>query len=206
MSRKIIITLAAIASLGVAALVTSTTDADASRNGASRGGGGGNFSRATAPRRVATHPGRPGVRPGVRPGRPGIHRPGRPGFHRPGIHRHGFHRHGYRHGICRFPGRCWVRPVHHCRHFPWHRHCRIHVGWRVPVAVGIGAVGIGAIGAGPVAAAPAAPCTCLSKEYTQDGLVVFKDNCTQEFATAPAGGQQSSQGPAQFDHQGQRPY
>ena len=27
-------------------------------------------------------------------------------------------------------------------------------------------------------------CTCLSKTYTPDGLVVFKDLCTQEMATA----------------------
>ena len=36
----------------------------------------------------------------------------------------------------------------------------------------------------------ARPCTCLSKEYTQDNLVVFKDNCTKEVASAPAGNTQ----------------
>ena len=29
------------------------------------------------------------------------------------------------------------------------------------------------------------PCTCLSKEYTQDGRVLFKDLCTNEAAINP---------------------
>jgi hypothetical protein len=44
----------------------------------------------------------------------------------------------------------------------------------------------------PVAftARPAAEglCNCLTKEYTQEGTVVFKDNCTKEMASAPADG------------------
>jgi hypothetical protein len=32
------------------------------------------------------------------------------------------------------------------------------------------------------------PCTCLTKTYTQDGLVVFADVCTKEAASAPVGG------------------
>ena len=39
--------------------------------------------------------------------------------------------------------------------------------------------------AAPVAAAPR--CTCLTKEYTQDGLVIFQDVCTKELASAPVG-------------------
>ena len=31
----------------------------------------------------------------------------------------------------------------------------------------------------------AGPCTCLSKEYTQEGVVVFKDRCTNEMAMNP---------------------
>ena len=58
-------------------------------------------------------------------------------------------------------------------------------------------VGTAAIAAPAYAAvsrpAPAAPCTCLSKEYTQDNVVVFKDRCTNEVAAAPMGGQQQSQ-------------
>ena len=40
-----------------------------------------------------------------------------------------------------------------------------------------------------VAAAPR--CTCLTKEYTQDGLVVFQDVCTKEVASAPIGNTQA---------------
>lgn len=36
------------------------------------------------------------------------------------------------------------------------------------------------------------PCTCLTKDYTPDGIVVFKDLCTKEMASAPVDG-----GPAQ---------
>lgn len=37
----------------------------------------------------------------------------------------------------------------------------------------------------PVVATPApGPCTCLTKTYTQDGLVVFADVCTKEAASA----------------------
>ena len=31
-------------------------------------------------------------------------------------------------------------------------------------------------------------CTCLTKDYTQEGNVVFKDLCTKEMASAPADG------------------
>jgi hypothetical protein len=39
-------------------------------------------------------------------------------------------------------------------------------------------------------AAPVAEglCTCLTKGYTPDGLVVFKDLCTKEMASAPVNG------------------
>jgi len=32
------------------------------------------------------------------------------------------------------------------------------------------------------------PCTCLTKEYTDDGRVLFKDVCTKESAISPPGG------------------
>ena len=38
---------------------------------------------------------------------------------------------------------------------------------------------------GPVAVSSPAPCTCLSKEYTPEGSVVFKDRCTNEMAMNP---------------------
>jgi hypothetical protein len=34
-------------------------------------------------------------------------------------------------------------------------------------------------------AVAAGPCTCLSKDYTPEGAVVFKDNCTNEMAMNP---------------------
>ena len=40
------------------------------------------------------------------------------------------------------------------------------------------------------AIASAKPCTCLTKEYTPDNLVVFKDVCTKEVASAPIGNTQ----------------
>jgi ABC-type cobalt transport system substrate-binding protein len=43
----------------------------------------------------------------------------------------------------------------------------------------------------PVAALSVAepgPCTCLTKGYTPEGLVVFKDECTKEMASAPVDG------------------
>ncbi len=50
----------------------------------------------------------------------------------------------------------------------------------------------------PALAAPAPRCTCLTKEYTQDGLVVFQDVCTKEVASAPIGNTQTQlQLPAQ---------
>ena len=33
---------------------------------------------------------------------------------------------------------------------------------------------------------PAPSCTCLTKEYMDDGRVVFKDVCTKEMAVAPS--------------------
>jgi hypothetical protein len=34
----------------------------------------------------------------------------------------------------------------------------------------------------------AGPCTCLTKDYTPEGIVVFKDLCTKEMASAPVDG------------------
>ena len=40
----------------------------------------------------------------------------------------------------------------------------------------------------PALAAAPGPCTCLTKTYTPEGLVVFADVCTKESASAPAEG------------------
>ena len=66
----------------------------------------------------------------------------------------------------------------------WHWHWR-HYGWRRPIW-------IAPVVAGGVAtyAATTTPtynrCTCLTKEYTPQGAVVFKDVCTNEMAMNPA--------------------
>ena len=52
---------------------------------------------------------------------------------------------------------------------------------------------VGAVATTGYAVAPAytaRPCNCLTKEYTPDNLVVFKDLCTKEVASAPAGNTQ----------------
>jgi hypothetical protein len=117
----------------------------------------------------------------------------------------GFRNPGFKVGqgkICRYAG-CGIqhppRP-HWCR---WTGRCHIHVRWPRPFIYGVGTVATSYAVAPTVAtAAPAPRCTCLSKEYTQDGLVVFKDVCTKEVASAPIGNTQVQlQLPAQDQQQ-----
>ena len=63
---------------------------------------------------------------------------------------------------------------HHVRHR--HRHHHWHVRYHRPVWYGVRPV---------YTARVAGPCTCLSKEYTPDGRVLFKDLCTNEAAINP---------------------
>ena len=46
------------------------------------------------------------------------------------------------------------------------------------------------------------PCTCLTKNYTPEGMVVFQDLCTKEMASAPVDGVNDQaaavQGPASY--------
>ncbi len=98
---------------------------------------------------------------------------GKPGIHKP---------HGH------------VRP-HRPPHWRPHRPHRPHGHWRRPVYV-----------AAPVVysvARPAAagPCTCLAKEYTPEGAVLFKDRCTNEMAMNPPAQPQMSQVVPQFQQQ-----
>ena len=70
--------------------------------------------------------------------------------------------------------------AHHHHHWWWWSHWRPY--WVAPTVV------TGAVAAGGVsyATAPATNrCTCLTKEYTQEGAVVFKDVCTNEMAMNP---------------------
>jgi hypothetical protein len=65
----------------------------------------------------------------------------------------------------------------HFGHHHRHRHPHWHVRYHRPVWYGVRPVYV----ARPVAG----PCTCLSKEYTPDGAVLFKDRCTNEAAMNP---------------------
>ena len=177
--RKITLAIAAIAALGTATLITTTDSADARGGGGfSRGGGGGGGMRMGGGGFRAHGGG--GMRSSFRGG--GRHIGHRGGFggrhighHRPGRHIHIAHR----------------RP--HWGHCRWGR-CGVHVGyrWRRPwvYPVAVGAVAATTYAVAPALAAPAPRCTCLTKEYTQDGLVVFQDVCTKEVASAPVGNTQ----------------
>jgi hypothetical protein len=50
------------------------------------------------------------------------------------------------------------------------------------------------------------PCTCLSKEYTPEGAVLFKDRCTNETAMNPPVQQNSEAEPQQQNAQYQQQY
>jgi hypothetical protein len=158
--RTTALALAAIASIG-AASVLSSSSAEA------RGFGGGGFSRGGG-----AHLGG-GARIG---GNVGIRHVGGPRFvgqfkgprfvgHRPHFHPN----------WCRFSYRCGPHIVR------WHR------PWIY--GVGVGAVATTYAVTPAVAAAPR--CTCLTKEYTPDNLVVFQDVCTKEVASAPIGNTQA---------------
>jgi hypothetical protein len=155
--RNTMLALAAVASLGIASLATTTSaDARGFGGGFSRGGGGGHIGmRIGGGRHIG----------GMRVG--GMRHVGIRHIHRPHI------RIGHRH-----PN--WCR---------WHGRCHVHVRWQRPLIYGAGVVATSYAVAPAVAVAPR-PCTCLTKEYTPDNLVVFKDVCTKEVASAPIGNTQ----------------
>jgi hypothetical protein len=148
MSRTLILTLAAAATITVASLASSASYARGFSGGHASVGGHANVGghvNIGGRGRVAGNGGR--LTPILNPGHPGRGYPGRPG-------RWAYHGHG--HWI--FRGGRWivVDPV---------------VGDAPDVA--------------PVEAASSpAPCTCLTKTYTQDGLVMFADVCSKEAASA----------------------
>jgi hypothetical protein len=158
--RTATLALAAVATLSLGALVSTTDSADA------RGFGGGGFRSGGGMSRV--HVGGPRI------GMARVHLGGRihagPRIriaHRPHFRPH-FH----------------PRP-HWCFRHPWR--CKVGVRWPTPIIVGAPVVA-----AATYAVAPRVTnrCTCLTKEYTQDGLVVFQDVCTKEIAAAPQGNTQ----------------
>jgi hypothetical protein len=148
-TRTAMLALAAVATLGIASLATTTSaDARGFGGGFSRGGGGGHV----------------GMRMGGG-GRIGS-------MNRVGVRHVGFRQVGHRHpNWCRIHGRCHV-----------------HVRWHRPWIYGTGLVATSYAVAPAVAARP---CTCLTKEYTPDNLVVFTDVCTKEVASAPIGNTQA---------------
>ncbi len=100
----------------------------------------------------------------------------------------------FAHGGFFRPGR-WGHWNHwsHWNHWNHWRHWGYYRRWYWPSYVGYstyygGSTPVAAAVSGPIAAPAAGPCTCLTKTYTQDGLVVFADVCTKESATAPVGG------------------
>ena len=58
------------------------------------------------------------------------------------------------------------------RHHDWYVRYHRPIWYARPVVYGVRTVTPG-------------PCTCLSKEYTPEGAVLFKDNCTNEMAMNP---------------------
>ena len=82
----------------------------------------------------------------------------------------------WRHGSNRWTG----HPIHwrHASHRPYHWRYGSY-GWAYGVPVGVG-VGVATY----AAAAPAPVCTCLTKDYLDDGSVRFTDTCTKEFAVS----------------------
>jgi hypothetical protein len=85
-----------------------------------------------------------------------------------------------------------------------HNHWWWRYTWRRPYFVAPVIVGGGVAAAATYAAAPSTNrCTCLTKEYTPQGAVVFKDVCTNEMAmnppadTAPAASNLAPQMPQQ---------
>jgi hypothetical protein len=90
------------------------------------------------------------------------------------------------------PGHPVLHPGHpghfHYRHWArWHKHIWVRpVGYVVRDA----------------AVVQPGPCTCLTKNYTPEGMVVFQDLCTKEMASSPVDGvnDQASavQGPANY--------
>jgi len=174
--RTSMFAIAAVAALGAASLIVTTTSADASRFG----GGGGGFRGGG----MGGGHGMMRVGGGVRIGGGGM----RVGMRHVGIRHIGIRHVGIRHHIHR--PHLTLRP-HWCHRFPWR--CKVGVRWPRPWVIPVATAGLVATSyaVAPAVAAAPRPCTCLTKEYTPDNLVVFKDLCTKEVASAPAGNTQA---------------
>jgi hypothetical protein len=87
----------------------------------------------------------------------------------------------------------------HWRHWGYYHHRWYWPGYGYGVYGGLAPV---AAFSGPIATPTPGPCTCLTKTYTQDGLVVFADLCTKDSASAPVGGTNSSEAAPQDPRSG----
>lgn len=84
----------------------------------------------------------------------------------------------------------------HVHFWRWHRHIVVRpVDYVTPVATNVVQPG---------------PCTCLTKNYTPEGMVVFQDLCTKEMASAPVAGtshqSDAAQGPTNYAGQTYQDY
>jgi hypothetical protein len=160
MSRKVIFSLVAAATLAASSFAADSTYARGFGGGHFGGGhfGGGHFGGARLARggHYFGHGGGGTLIPILNPGRPGHGHPWWPGHGHPG-----------------FPG--WVFNHHHHGHWVFR-----DGGWIFIDDV--------VVDAGPAAVATPDLCTCLTKTYTPNGLVVFSDVCTKEAASAPVDG------------------
>jgi hypothetical protein len=157
-SRKLIIALAAAAALAAPLLGSSESFA----RGFGGGGGGMHFSG----------------RVGGMGGSHAVFAHRATGFHFSRINRIGrirpiFPRHPY--------------PPIRIGHWWWHHHHFHHWHWVFRGGRWIQGDDVAVADVTPVTpAVTPGPCTCLTKTYTQTGLVVFADICTKESASAPA--------------------
>jgi hypothetical protein len=158
MSRNMILTLASAATLAVAMLASQSADARSFGGGGGFGGGGRGFGGGGFAGRSFGGGGGGMARFTGNGGRPLI-----PIFN-PG--------HPGRPG---FPGHWWVFNHHN------HGHWVFRDGrWIVIDDV--------VVDEAPAVVTAPGPCTCLTKNYTPSGLVVFADICTKESASAPVDG------------------
>ena len=107
-------------------------------------------------------------------------KPGGQGMHNGGFHFQSAPRHF--NGPIKFhhPIKHHYTPVHLGHHHHHHFHWRHGSYWAVGVPVA--AVGVAAY----AASGPAPVCTCLVKDYLDDGSVRFTDTCTKESAISMA--------------------
>jgi hypothetical protein len=159
-SRKLIIALAAAAALAAPLLGSSESFARGFGGGGMHFGGGGMHfggGRAMVAHRATGFHFSRVTRVG---------RVGRIGRIRPIFPRHPIHP-------------IWIGHLHHFHHWHW-----VLRGGRW---IDVDDAAVADVTPVPVTPAVApGPCTCLTKTYTQTGLVVFADICTKESASAPA--------------------